>query len=112
MFRLHRSDHGARANSNSPPPDQTLPLRAFAPLRLCVKKSEARLLRDLNEDFQGTGRGPRSQRNGTGGFIQRKTARDQPAHVEPARENEPGGSALQGEVGGVAADQVFFVQAD
>ena len=38
--------------------------------------------------------------------------RDQLTHVQPAGEDEPGDFALKREIGGVAADEVFFVEAD
>ena len=37
---------------------------------------------------------------------------DQLPHVEPAREDEAGDFALEGEIGGIAAEQIFFVHAN
>lgn len=37
---------------------------------------------------------------------------DQITHIQPAAEDEPGDFALEGEIGGIAADEVFFIHAD
>ena len=53
-----------------------------------------------------------SQGDGGRRLIQREIMGNERAHVEPAGENEPGDFALEREIGRVAADEVFFVEAD
>jgi len=84
-----------------------------APRRLCDKPSASGALgRDLNQNLQRIGPGAGRERDGGGGFCQREAVGDEPADVEPAGEDEPCDFGLQGEVGGVAADEVLLVHAD
>ncbi len=53
-----------------------------------------------------------SQGHGLGGLFKREKMGDQLPHVEPAREDEARDFALEGEIGGIAAEQIFFVHAD
>ena len=53
-----------------------------------------------------------SQGHGGGGLFQREKMGDQWPHVEPAGEDEARDFALEGEIGGVAAEQIFFVHAN
>jgi hypothetical protein len=64
-----------------------------------------------NHDFQGIFGGLGRQLDGGGGLLERKAMGDQLPHVEPARKDEAGDFALEGEIGGVAAEQIFFVHA-
>ena len=49
---------------------------------------------------------------GWGGFGQVKAVGDQAAHVQLAAEYEPGDFALEGEIGGITAQKVLFIDAD
>ena len=53
-----------------------------------------------------------SEIDGLGGLFQREAVGDQFAHVELAREDQAGDFALQGEIGGVAAEEVLLIDAD
>ena len=68
--------------------------------------------RSFHNDFEGIFRGSACQLDGGGGLCQRKTMGNERAHVELAGENEPGHFILQREIGGVAAEQIFFVETD
>ena len=45
-------------------------------------------------------------------LLQRKAVSDERTDVESAGKDEAGDFVLEREVGGVAADQIFFVQTD
>ena len=79
--------------------------------RFSVRDSLRRLPR-FHEDFEGIFGWFGCQGDGGGGLLQWKAVADERAHVETAGENEPGNFGLQREVGRVAADEVFFVEAD
>lgn len=65
-----------------------------------------------HEDFERFGGGMRGELDGFCGFFQGKTMGDQAADVELAGEDEAGDFLLQGEIGGVAAEEVLFINAD
>ena len=65
-----------------------------------------------DEDLQGVGGGVGRQFDGGGGFGQRETVRDEWAHIKLTAEHQPGYFLLQGEIGRIAAQQVFLVHAD
>ena len=50
--------------------------------------------------------------DGGGGLVQRKTMGDEAADVEFPAEHEAGDFFLEGEVGGIAAEEVFFIHAN
>ena len=54
----------------------------------------------------------RGELHGVGGLVERKAVGDERAHIQPARKDEAADLLLDGEIGGVAADEVFFVEAD
>src|SRR5689334_9370261 len=54
----------------------------------------------------------RSQFDGGGGLVQRKLVRDEAADIQFSRENQFGNVLLEQHVGGVAANQIFFVHAN
>ena len=66
----------------------------------------------FHDNFQGIPGRAGGQCNGIGGLFQRKAMSYQLAHVEAAGEDEPGDFGLQCEIGRVAANEVFFVEAD
>lgn len=68
--------------------------------------------RATHKDFQGIRFGMGGEVNGIGGFFQGETMCDKAAHVHLPGEDEAGDFFLQGEVGGVAAEEVFLVDAD
>ena len=65
-----------------------------------------------NHDFQRIFRGAGGQLDGGGGLFERERMGDQWAHVELAREDEARDFALEGEIGGIAAEQILFVHAN
>src|ERR1035437_2687576 len=65
-----------------------------------------------NDGLQRIGRGVGGQADGGGGLLEREAMRDERAHIEPARKDQPGHFGLKREVGRVTAEQVFFVRAD
>jgi len=69
-------------------------------------------LKIFHNDFQGILGWVGGELDGGGGLIQRKAAGDEAAHVEAAGKDEAGDFVLQREVGGIAANEVFFVEAD
>jgi len=68
--------------------------------------------RPFHNDFEGIGGGLGGKVNGGGGLFQREEMGNQIAHVEPAGEDEPGHFVLQRKIGGVAAEQILFVETD
>src|SRR5258705_181148 len=65
-----------------------------------------------NDDLEGIGGGMGREGDGVGGAVERKLMGDKAANVEFAGENQAGDFGLQQEIGGVAADEIFFVDAD
>ena len=50
--------------------------------------------------------------DGFSSFLQWETMGDQSAHVQLTGENQAGDLFLKREIGGIAAEEVFFVDAD
>lgn len=71
-----------------------------------------RLLRMIYDDLQGFFGRVAGQGDGIGGLFQREPVGDEGADVQFPRENEVGDFVLNGKIGGIAANEVFFVQAN
>lgn len=54
----------------------------------------------------------RGQSDGFGSFLQGKPVSDEFAHIEFSGKDELRDFALNQEIGGIAANQIFFVQAN
>ena len=66
----------------------------------------------VHQNFQRIRRRVAGQLDGGRSFIQSKRMGDEFAQVELTAEHEAGDFALEGEIGRIAADEIFLVHAD